>query len=65
MDMVIGTVTITKIMTDDDVVIAAYSETPDGGQLHLIDALGMIELGKDTLIREAMGDDEAGEEPDE
>lgn len=61
-DMTIGTVTITKILTDDNVYVTTYSETPDGDPLLLIDALGMIEMAKDSLIRQARGEDEDEDE---
>lgn len=53
----IAKVTITKLLVefgDDegtDVVVTIEAADPEGGQIALVDALGMIELGKDSLLR--------------
>lgn len=50
-EVTIATITISKALTDDDVIVNV-----DSGDLPLIDALGMLEFAKDSLIREAMGE---------
>lgn len=57
----VATVTIEKriITLDDgsiDTVCTVQACDPDGAGIGLVDALGMIEFGKDTLIRDAMGE---------
>lgn len=55
---VLATITITKVLTEDDVLIYVDATLPDSdGDLPLVEALGMMELSKDTLIRQAMGED--------
>lgn len=55
----LATITITKTLTDDDVLIFVDATTPDDGDdLPLVEALGMIELAKDSLLRQYMGEDE-------
>lgn len=56
-DFALATITITKTLTEDDVLVFVDATCPDGEDIALIDALGMIELAKDTLIRQAMGED--------
>jgi hypothetical protein len=56
-DHLLATVTITKTLTDDDVIIDITACDPEGDTMPLVDALGMIELGKDSLIRSSMGED--------
>lgn len=54
----LATITITKTLTSDDVLMFVDATTPDGGDdLPLVEALGMIELAKDTLIRQYMGEE--------
>jgi hypothetical protein len=45
-------------LTDDDVVDYVDASTPDGDDLPLTEALGMMRLAEDTLIRDRMGDDD-------
>lgn len=62
-EYLLATITITKTMTNDDVILQVKATDPTGDDIALVDALGMIELGKDTLIRQKMGeipDDEEG-----
>lgn len=55
---VLATVTITKVLTEDDVLVYVDATLPADAEddLPLVEALGMIELAKDTLIRQAMGE---------
>lgn len=50
--ILLGTVTITKVMTGDDIVVRLTSDDGDGDNLAVIDVIGMIELGKDTLLHQ-------------
>lgn len=52
--MVIARVTITRLLTGDDIVDHITAETADGYELGLAEALGMMRLGEDTLIRSRM-----------
>jgi hypothetical protein len=56
--MALATITITKTLTDNDVLVFVDATCPDGEDVALVDALGMIELAKDTLIRTYMGGDD-------
>lgn len=53
---VLATITVTKTLTEDDVLIFTDATCPDGEDLPLVEALGMLELAKDTIIRQAMGE---------
>jgi hypothetical protein len=56
-DVTLATVTITKVLTeDDDILIRIDATCLDADDLPLVEALGMIELGKDTLIRQSTGE---------
>lgn len=56
-------ITVVKSVTDTDCLVFVDATCPDGEDIALVEALGMLELAKDTLIRQAMGDDapDAGE----
>jgi hypothetical protein len=49
--MVISRVVITRVMSDDDIVDHVIAATADGDELGLAEALGMMRLAEDTLIR--------------
>lgn len=52
--VVLATITIQKIVDNDDITIwCGYDD-----DLPLVDGLGMLELAKDTLIRDRMGEDD-------
>lgn len=52
-------ITIVRVLTDDDLIDTVEAVSPDGEDLPLTEALGMMRLAEDTLIRERMsGDDE-------
>lgn len=56
--MILARVTVTRVMTGDDIVDHVIAATADGDELGLAEALGMMELAKHTLIRSRMGYDE-------
>jgi hypothetical protein len=58
--MVIARVTITRVLSNDDITDHVIAEQADGYELGLAEALGMMRLAEDTLIRARMdrGDDE-------
>lgn len=56
-EVTLATITITKSVTEDDVMVFVDATCPDDEDVALIEALGMIELAKDTLIRRGMGED--------
>jgi hypothetical protein len=55
--MVIATVTITRVLTADDVTDHVVASQADGYELGLAEALGMMRLAEDTLIRSRMDDE--------
>lgn len=55
--MVLATVTITRVMTGEDIVDHVNAATFDGYELGLAEALGMMRLAEDTLIRSRMDDE--------
>lgn len=56
--MVIAQVVITRIMQDDDIVDHVIACTPEGDELGLAEALGMMRLAEHTLIDARMADDD-------
>lgn len=50
--MEVARVTISRRMTPDDVVDYVTTEDPQGEDLPLTEALGMLRLAEDTIIRE-------------
>lgn len=52
--MVIARVTITRTLTGDDIIDHVIAEQADGCELGLAEALGMMRLAEDTLIRARM-----------
>ena len=49
-------ITIVRTLTEDDVLDTVEAVTPDGDDLPLTEALGMLRLAEDTLIRDRMED---------
>lgn len=49
--MILARVTITRVMSGDDIVDHVLAATADGDELGLAEALGMMRLAEDTLIR--------------
>jgi hypothetical protein len=56
--MVIARVVITRVLVDDDIVDHVIACTEDGDEVGLAEALGMMRLAEDTLIRSRMGYDQ-------
>ena len=56
--MVIARVIVTRVMSNDDIIDHVIAATADGDELGLAEALGMMRLAEDTLIRSRMGYDE-------
>jgi hypothetical protein len=56
--MVLARVVITRVLTEDDVVDHVIAEQADGYELGLAEALGMMRLAEDTLIRSRMDQDD-------
>lgn len=59
--MVLATVTITRVLTGDDIIDHVSADTSDGYQLGLAEALGMMRLAEDTLIRSRVDDGDGDE----
>lgn len=49
--MILSRVIITRVMTGDDIVDHVIAASADGNELGLAEALGMMRLAEDTLIR--------------
>lgn len=58
---VIAQVTITRLLTGDDIIDHVIAASAEGDELGLAEALGMMRLAEDTLIRSRMDDDEDDE----
>lgn len=54
--VLLGTITITRHMTEIGVVDYVEAIAADGEPIPLTEALGIMRLAEDTLIREAMED---------
>lgn len=52
-DTTLATITITKQAGEDEIYVFTDVSTIEGHELPLVEALGMIELAKDTLLRQA------------
>jgi hypothetical protein len=62
--MILGRIIITRVLRDDDIVDHVIAQSEDGYEMGLAEALGMMRLAEDTLIRCRMDDDE-GEDDDQ
>lgn len=49
-------ITIVRTVTEDDILDEVTAQTPDGDDLSITEALGMLRLAEDTLIRDRMGE---------
>jgi hypothetical protein len=58
----IGRVEIVRTLTDDGLIDSARAFDDAGEELPLSEALGMMRLGEDTLIRERMGETDVADE---
>lgn len=56
--MVMAQVVITRVMRQDDIVDHITAADGDGDELGLAEALGMMRLAEDTLIRARMEPDQ-------
>lgn len=56
MSVEVARILIVRTMTEDDILDAVEATDPDGEDLPLTEALGMLRLAEDTLIRERMGE---------
>ena len=54
--MVVARVVVTRVIDQDDVIDHVTAQTCDGYELGLAEALGMMRLAEDTLIRSRMDD---------
>jgi hypothetical protein len=48
--IILARVTITRTLTDDDVIDSVTAEAADGTELGLAEALGMLTLAQHTLV---------------
>lgn len=55
--MEVARITIVRTLTDDDVVDYVIATDTNGDDLPLTEALGMMRLAEDTIIRERMEDE--------
>lgn len=56
--MEVARITIVRVLTDDDIIDRIDAVDGNGDDLMLTEALGMMRLAEDTLIRERMSDEE-------
>jgi hypothetical protein len=54
--IIIARVTITRVLSGDDIVDHVIAESDDNHELGLAEALGMMRLAEDTLIRSRLDD---------
>lgn len=54
--VILQQVVITRVLTGDNIVDHVTAQTPDGCEVGLAEALGMMRLAEDTLIRARSGD---------
>ena len=55
--LILGTVTIARVMTGDDLAVTVDAVTSDGDRLDLVESLGMLELGKAALLEDHAEDE--------
>lgn len=56
--MEVGEIRVTRFLDEDgDIIDNVVASRPDGEDMPLTEALGMMRLAEDTLIRERMGDE--------
>lgn len=55
--MILARIIITRALCEDDIIDHVHAATADGDELGLAEALGMMRLAEDTLIRSRMSDD--------
>jgi len=60
--MVLSRVVITRVMREDDIVDHVIAATADGDELGLAEALGMMRLAEDTLIRSRQDNHDSDDE---
>lgn len=56
--IVLQQVVITRVMREDDIVDHVIAVNADGSEIGLAEALGMMRLAEDTLIRSRESDDD-------
>lgn len=62
--VVVAQITITRSMTGEDLIDAVTAADADGNELGLAEALGMMRLAEDTLIRGRLDDTDEDDEDD-
>lgn len=61
--LTVATITIVRVLGDDGDNVYCESVDPSGESLPLVEALGLLRLAEDTVIRQAMGEvPEGGDE---
>lgn len=60
--LVLARITVTRYLTDDDVIDHVTAESNDGTDLGLADALGMMTLAQHTLVESYTHGDDDGDE---
>lgn len=54
---ILARVTVTRVLHNGDIVDHVLAEADDGTELGLAEALGMMRLAEDTLIRARLDDE--------
>jgi hypothetical protein len=55
--LTLGTVTITRTLTGDDMAVEVSAQTSDGDTLDLVESLGMLRLAEAVLLEDHDRDD--------
>lgn len=59
--LVVATITITRTLTSDDLIDRVTAADDEGNELGLAEALGMMRLAEDTLLRARLDDEDDDE----
>lgn len=55
--LIVARIEIVRELRGDDLIDSVSAEDDKGEPIPLVEALGMLRLAEDTLLREAMGED--------
>ena len=59
-EILIATVTVTRVLTNDRDIIRVVAEDASGDDLALVEALGLLRFAEDSVIRDRMGESPDG-----
>lgn len=64
-ELVVATITIRRLLVGDQDLVSTDAVDAADEPLALVEALGLLRLAEDTVIREAMGEDLDDEDTDD